>query len=156
MIFNLKQDNFQDFLKNPKSGTLFCCIWDRICFFNGFYCVLCSMPVCTVYIYCHILLTNLRQEVFFSFSSFYHILGLTLPDKQFFNSVNFLIVYKTLVYKFTWSSNSLIHHTVKRLKKSIFMLINSSMIILMSCSIRFFRELFHRNSFAFSLPWYKL
>ena len=29
----------------------FCCVWDRICLFNGFYCVLFSTSVCTLFIF---------------------------------------------------------------------------------------------------------
>ena len=98
-------------------------VLERICFFNGFYLFFIQHVVLYfVYIYCHILLTNPRQQAFFiNFSSYYQILGLMLPYKQYFCFVSFLIlllfIIRIFVYKFPYFSNSLMHHTAKTLKE---------------------------------------
>ena len=64
------------------------------------------------------------------------IVGLMLPWKQFFLFSDRASIYcKTRVHKFHKSFNSLMHHTAKALKKSICMVIISSMIILILCSM---------------------
>ena len=106
IIFNLKQGNFQAFQKNPKSETVIPVAYGTelisslllLCFIQ-------HVSLYFVYIYCHILLTNLRQQAFFiNFSNSYQILGLMLPDKQFFYFVSFLIlllfIIRLFVYKF--------------------------------------------------------
>ena len=93
-----------------------------------------------VYIYCHILLINPRQlAVFINVSNFYQILGLLVPDKQFFDFVSFLILLLfivTLLLTNVLNFPGLMYHTSKAIKSFICMLtINSAMIIFMSCNI---------------------
>ena len=93
-----------------------------------------------VYMYCHILLINLRQlAVFINVSNFYQILGLLVPDKQFFYFVSFLILLLfivTLLLTNVLNFPSLMYHTSEAIKSFICMLtVNSAMIIFMSCNI---------------------
>ena len=97
-IFNLKEGNRQGFQKNPKSetvisiayGTEFVSSMASIVFYLARLFVLC--------LYCHILLTNLRQQTFFiQVSKCYKILGLMLPDKQFFYFAFFLTLLLFIV-----------------------------------------------------------
>ena len=88
----------------------FCCTWGRTCFFNGFCCVLFSIPVCPLFIFIVISYWLIWGNIgFFMF-----------PDKQFFYFVSFIIYCKTLIYKFPWFSNGLMHHTAKTLKNHLY------------------------------------
>ena len=68
-MFNLKQDNFQGFLEKSKSETVISAAYGTefvysICLF---YCVLFSMPFCTLFIFIDVkrfkFLPDLRSDV---------------------------------------------------------------------------------------------